>query len=358
MAWLDRDRTPALFAITTSVSSSLISLILGNIFLTDTPKNVLLTWVAAVLVGVALISWTTIYAIRRARRRSQRAFLIVSAFEQKYYVASFVRQVHDALDRDNIDLVLKVPGRDYDASAQSHHLGRVLDRKRDYIGGVVFGGEVQLLRDDLRDFCRKSRLPVVFTDLEPFSQAEYPDTSAFVGYDTGQLGELAGRWLVKHLRGVRRPRILIIASREHSDRQQECARILRAEFKDATITIDDSCDFVRSRAYDAVLNHVKGLDARRCLHAVFCTNDEMGLGAVDALSTPSPATVSTVVIGIDCVAEAKALIDSGTSPFRASVIQNTHQLALSVVDHLVKMHRGRKPPKRKILDSAVYEGGR
>jgi ribose transport system substrate-binding protein len=358
MAWLDRDRTPALFAITTSVSSGLISLILGNIFLTGTPKNVLLTWVAAVLVSVGLISWATLYAIRRVRGRSQRAFMIVSAFDQKYYVASFVRQLHDALDRDYIDLVLKVPSRDYDASAQSHHLDRVLERKRDYIGGVIFGGEVHQLRDDLMDFCRKSRLPVVFTDLEPFSQSEYPDTSTFVGYDTARLGELAGRWLVEHLRGFRRPRILIIASREHSDRQQECAKILRAEFKDATITIDDSCDFVRSRAYDAVLNHVKGLDARRCLHAIFCTNDEMGLGAVDALSTPSPATKSTVVIGIDCVAEAKALIDSGTSPFRASVIQNTHQLALSVVDQLVKMHRGRKPPKRRILDSAVYEGGR
>lgn len=333
-------------------------MILGNIFLTDTPKNVLLTWVAAVLVSVALISWVTIYAIRRARRRSQRAFMIVSAFDQKYYVASFVRQLHNALDRDTIDLVLKVPDRDYDASAQSHHLERVLARRRDYIGGFIVAGEVHQLRDDLTEFCRKSKLPVVFTDLEPFRATEYPDNSAFVGYDTGQLGELAGRWLMRHLRGVRRPRVLIIASREHSVRQQECARILRAEFKDAAITIDDSCDFVRSRAYDAVLNHVKGLDARRCLHAIFCTNDEMGLGAVDALSTPSPATKSTVVIGIDCVAEAKALIDSGTSPFRASVVQNTHQLALSVVDQLVKMHRGRKAPRRKILDSSIYDGGR
>ncbi len=358
MAWLDRDRTPALFAITTSVTSSLVSLAIGGIFLPDTPKRALLTWVGVVFGSVALLSWAIVHAIRRARRRSQRAFVIVSAFDQKYYVASFVRQLHNALDRVNIDLVLKVPDRDYDASAQSHHLARVLDRKHDYVGGVVFAGEMRQLRGDLAAFCRDSRLPVVFTDLEPFRESEYPHNSAFVGYDTGQLGEQAGRWLAKRLQGVRRPRVLIIASREHSNRQQECARVLREEFKDPPITIIDSCDFSRLRAYDAVRHHVDELDSRQSLHAIFCTNDEMALGAVDALSTPSSATKSTVVIGIDCVPEAKALIDSGASPLRASVVQNTHQLALSIVDQLVKIHRGRRPASRKILEPSVYEAGR
>lgn len=357
MAWLDRDRTPALFAVATSVLSSLISLIIGRIFLTGTPQNVMMIWVVAVFVGVALVSWSVLYAIRRARRRSQRAFLIISAFDHKYYITSFVQQLGNALDRVNIDLVLKVPDLDYDASAQSHHLERALDRRHDYLGGVIFAGEVHQLRDDLTMFCRTSRLPVVFTDLEPFKESEYPENSVFVGYDTGQLGELAGRWLVKHLRGVRRPRVLIIASREHVSRQQECVQVLRRELKDVMITIDDSCAFTRSRAQDSVRNYVKNLDSRQCLHAIFCTDDEMGLGAVDALATSSPATESTVVIGIDGIAETKALIDSGTSPFRASVVQNPHQLALNIVDALVKVHRGRQFPKRKILEASIYDAG-
>jgi ribose transport system substrate-binding protein len=115
------------------------------------------------------------------------------AFDQKYYVAAFVRQMHNALDRVDIDPVLKVPDRDYDASAQSHHLERVLDRRHDYMGGVIFAGEVHDLRADLQSFCRAARLPVVFTDLEPFEESEYPDNSVYVGYDTGQLGKLAGQ---------------------------------------------------------------------------------------------------------------------------------------------------------------------
>lgn len=359
MAWLDRDRTPALFAIATSVTSSLISLILGRLLLPDTPTNLLVIWVATAFVGVGLISWGVLFAVRRARKRSQRAFLIVSAFDQKYYIASFAQQLHNALDRENIDMVLKVPDRDYDASAQSHHLERVLERKNDYLGGVIFAGEVHQLRDDLLMFCQKVGVPVVFTDLEPFPASEYPDNSVFVGYDTGQLGELAGRWLVRHLRGVQRPRVLVIASREHSQRQEACARVLNQELKDVAIKVDDGCDFSRSRAYDAALKHIRELDPGECLHAVFCTDDEMGLGVVDALATmSSPATRDTVLIGIDGVAEAKALIDSGASPFRASVVQNTHQLALSIVDLLVKMHRGRRFPRRKVLEASIYEAGR
>jgi ribose transport system substrate-binding protein len=205
-------------------------------------------------------------------------------------------------------------------------------------------------------FCRKSRLPVVFTDLEPFDkESDYPNNSAFIGYDTGALGELAGKWLAKHLQGKKRPHVLIIASREHSARQARCAQVLRRELTDVVITTDDLCEFVRTRAYDAVRSHIRQLDSRRRINAIFCTNDEMALGAVDALSTPSPATQATVVVGIDGVLEAKALIDTAHSPLRATVVQDTHRLAGSVVDLLVKMHRCRTVPKRTILGADIYE---
>jgi ribose transport system substrate-binding protein len=251
----------------------------------------ILMWFAVTASSAAVISWVAVSAIRRARHRSRRAFVMTSAFSQKYYVAAFVQRLHSTFDRDGIDMVLKVPDRDYDASAQSHHLDRILDRRHDYLGGIIVASEVHRLRDDLTEFCQKSRLPVVFTDLEPFeTEADYPDNSAFIGYDTAELGDLAGKWLAKRLHGKKRPRVLIIASREHSSRQERCAHVLRSDLKDVTITIDDSCGFVRSRAHDAVRSYVRQLDSRQCLDAIFCTNDEMALGAVDALSAPATAT--------------------------------------------------------------------
>jgi ribose transport system substrate-binding protein len=365
---LDRDRMPVRFAVATSVISGLIVAGVLQALRTGVSEGVVFGWFALAACGVAAVFWAVVLvsANRRSRRRSARAFLVTSAFSQKYFVQAFVQRLHGALDRDDIDLVLKVPERDYDASAQSHHLRRILDRQRDYIGGIIVASEVHRLRDDLTAFCRESRLPVVFTDLEPFEQeSEYPDNSAFIGYDTGELGELAGEWLVKQLRGKKHPRVLIIASREHSSRQERCARVLRAEFPGALITIDDQCDFMRSRAYDAVNAHVRRLGSRQCLDAIFCTNDEMALGAVDALSVSAPSPVTnvtnvtkaTVVVGVDGVHEARALIDTGSSPLRATVTQDTHRLAMSVVDLLAKMYRGHAVPRRTILSAEIYEAG-
>lgn len=343
------------FAVVTSVGSGLIlAAILGTIRVGITEGAAFLWF--ALIAGGFTAGWVLGWALFLTYKRSKRAFLVISAFSQKYFVALFVQRLHSALDRDNIDLVLKVPDRDYDASAQSHHLSRVLDRRHDYIGGIIVVSEVHRLRGDLITFCQKSRLPVVFTDLEPFdNEYEYPQNTAFVGYDTGELGELAGKWLVRRLQGTVRPHVLIIASCEHSARQRCCEQVLRSELPDVVITTDDRCAFMRARAYDAVRVHLRHLDPGQRLDAIFCTNDEMALGAVDALTPQSPATQTTVVVGIDGVLEATALIDTAVSPLRATVVQDTHRLAVSIVDILEKMHRGRSVPKRTILNAEVYE---
>jgi ABC-type sugar transport system substrate-binding protein len=318
-------------------------------------NGVVILWFALATVGAGAVAWVTGILLRR-RKRSTRAFLMTSAFSNKYYLADFVQRVNMALDRNDIELVLKVPDRDYDAGEQSHNLDRLAARHREYLGGIVIASEMNRLREDLVAFCRNTRLPVVFTDLEPFDRPEdYPANTAFVGYDTGELGELAGQWLVRHLRDVDDPHVLIIASEDHKARQQRCEQALRAARSDVRITVKDRCAFSRTRAYDAVRAHVRDLDAGEHLDAVFCTSDEMALGTVDALTPTSSATRTTAVIGIDGILEAKALIDSGQSPLRATVVQDAHRLANSVVDVLLKMHQGRTVRRPEALVAEVYE---
>ncbi|MEU5262123.1 substrate-binding domain-containing protein [Amycolatopsis sp. NPDC021455] len=357
MARLGRDRTPVLFAVTTSVLSGVVLAVLTKGLQLGISAGATLGWAALVSAVVAVAFWAA-FAVK-TRKGPKAAFLMTSAFEQKYYVAALVQQVHRALDREDIDLVLKVPDRDYDAGAQAHHLRRIASKKHCYLGGIVVAGEVARLREDLAAFCRASRLPVVFSDLEPFpTESEYPDHTAFIGYDTGELGELAGQWLVGQLRGRDRPGVLIIASREHDSRQKRCEKVLRSALPDVDVTTDDRCEFVRSRACSAVRAHLRHWEAGRRLDAIFCTNDEMALGALDALATTaSAATRDTVVISVDGVLEARTLIDTGDSPLRATVVQDAHRLAVGAVDLLVKMHRGDAVPRRTILNAELYEGG-
>jgi ribose transport system substrate-binding protein len=356
MAWLDRDQAPARFTVVTSVLSGLLLTAIVNTIRDGISVPTLLALFAVTSVGVAAVSWTPGQALTRAPKRSRRAFFMTSAFRSKYYVAAFVHSLHGTLDRDGIDLILKVPDRDYDASAQCHHLRRILERRRDYLGGIIFASEVQRFRNDLIMFCRKSRLPIVFTDIEPFDrESDYPENTAFVGYDTGQLGELAGNWLVTRLRDRQRPHVLIIGAREHDARQQRCEQALRSGLPDVTVTTKPDCQFIRSRAYDEVRAYLAQLNEHQQLDAIFCTNDEMALGAVDALAPRPPASPAILVVGVDGVPEARTLIDIGDSPLQATVLQDPHRLAVSVVDLLEKMHAGGSVPKRTFLSADVYD---
>ncbi|MEU3622819.1 sugar ABC transporter substrate-binding protein [Amycolatopsis coloradensis] len=354
----DRNRTPLRFAVLASVTGGLVlagvlAMIRSDVLIAKVPAWTVL--VAGALAAASLlrrVPWTG---------RTRQAFLVTSAFRQKYWIAGFVQRLHCTLDRDNIDLVLKVPDRDYDSAAQAHHLRRILAARHRYIGGIIVATEVHRLRPDLVEFCSELTLPVIFTDIEPFDDEDhYPGNAAFVGYLSSDLGTLAGRWLVTHLSKNDRPRphVLIVASRQHQSRQSHCATVLQTELPGVSISLDDdTCAFHRARAYDAVLSHTRLLASRHGhLDAVFCTNDEMALGAVDALRTiTSPVTTDTVVIGVDGTTEARTLIDAGTSPLRATIVQDSHRLAESVVDVLEKMHKHRKTTKRTILDPEIYE---
>ncbi|MBY8852122.1 hypothetical protein K7G98_29160, partial [Saccharothrix sp. MB29] len=204
---------------------------------------------------VAPLAFATGVAVASLRPRSRRVFLVASAFRQKYWLAGLVQDMHGVLDRNGLDLVLKTPERDYDAAAQAHHLRRLVRSRREYLGGFVLAAEVHRMRSELVEFCGEVRVPVVFADIELFDdEARYPPNAAFVGYLSSDLGRLAGQWLAEHFarHGVRRPRVLIVASREHPDRQRCCAEVLRARVDGVSIEVEDGCAFQRSRAHDAV----------------------------------------------------------------------------------------------------------
>jgi ribose transport system substrate-binding protein len=303
MAAQDRELKAPLVAVATSVTSGLALAVLTKAFQAGLSADATVLWSGVASLGVAAVSWTGFATLRR---RTHTAFLMTSAFKQKYFLAELVQQVQNALDKNNIEMVLKVPVKDYDASAQSHNLLQIQHKKRSYIGGIITAADVANLTDDL---------------------------------------------------GKSRPHVLIIASEEHHGRQQRCAEALEAALPDVQIETNEKCAFERPRAYRAVRDHLGKMATDQCLDAIFCTNDEMALGAVDALhASPSAATSATVVVGVDGVLEAQQLIRTGGSPLRATVVQDTDVLARNAVNLLVRMCDGDTVPKRALLPPEVYEG--
>jgi hypothetical protein len=83
MMRLDRDRTPVLFALVTSVLSGVIIAAILKAFSSGIADNAVLVWIALAAGGAAAV-WPSGWTFLTGRRRSARVFLMTSAFSQKY----------------------------------------------------------------------------------------------------------------------------------------------------------------------------------------------------------------------------------------------------------------------------------
>ncbi len=134
------------------------------------------SWPAFVPWLLVLAGWAVMASVLvvRAHRRPRRVFLVVAAFPHKPWVAQLIRNLHENLERRGLDLVLKVPDRDYSGASQLRLLDGIVSRRHEYAGGFIMANEADAIRADLTGFCRRAGMPVVFLDSEPGSTDAYP----------------------------------------------------------------------------------------------------------------------------------------------------------------------------------------
>ena len=92
---------------------------------------------------------------------------------------------------------------------------------------------------------------------------------------------------------------------------------------------------------------------------IFCTNDEMALGAVDALSLMDLGNDgSVVVVGVDGIQEAKAPIDSQRTPLRATVVQDSCLMAEKAAELIDRAVCGQRIKVYNYLNPRIYSRDR
>jgi ribose transport system substrate-binding protein len=365
MRFLDRQRNPLWSAVATSTVSGLCVLaitgLISSLFRPQFLTAVVPLWSLLGVAGVLLVLLGSVILQWRSRRdRAKRVFLIISAFDQKHYVAELIRNVHSVLEQRGYALELKIPNRDYSAVGQLHCMQRLLDCRDDYIGGFVIPvipESADRMQCDIVDFCKRMKCPVVFLDVEPFeSESNYPANSIFVGYSAASIGESAADWVAGHLLAERTsdPTVLVISGDSQHQRQRRFKERLPARLGSVQV-VEDCAGFDRLQARNVTRKQLRcaRLNGQR-IDVVFCTNDEMALGAVDALLFVDPPTTSeTVVVGVDGTPQARALIEAGPSPLRATVTQDSYKVAEIGVDLLQRMIRKEQVPVRTVLQCDI-----
>ncbi|ATN36685.1 rhizopine-binding protein (plasmid) [Rhizobium sp. ACO-34A] len=201
----------------------------------------------------------------------------------------------------------------------------------------------------ISDAAAKAGIPLVFLNLEPENVARLPEKQAYVGSKEIDAGRLAGEQacsLLKEKGKASDAQVYILmgdlAHQASRDRTSSFKEALAAgECKGVTIADEQSASWTRTNAIDMTTNWIT---AGRPIDVVFANNDEMAIGAIQALKAAGTSMEDVIVIGIDATQDGLAAMAAGD--LDATVFQNAKAQSASAVDAALALKRGEPVEKQ------------
>jgi ABC-type sugar transport system substrate-binding protein len=198
----------------------------------------------------------------------------------------------------------------------------------------------------------KAGIPLVYLNLQPDNVDKLPKNQAYVGSketDSGRLGAEAACEILKKngKAGDAQAYILMgdLAHQASRDRTSSVKETLAAgDCKGVTIADEQSAAWTRTNAMDLTTNWIT---AGRPIDAVFANNDEMAIGAIQALKAAGVSMDSVVVVGIDATQDALAAMTNGD--LDVTVFQNAKGQSAGAMDAAVALARGHSVDKQVMV---------
>lgn len=261
-----------------------------------------------------------------------------------------------ALFDDNFLTVLRGGMQDYAAGLDGvtlqiedaqNDVGRQLNQIQNFIASGVDAIIVNPVDTDatvaMSNLAAEAGIPLVYVNRQPVNLEELPEGQAFVASDELESGTLQTQEVCRLLReqgkgdGAR----AVVMMGELSN---QAARIRTQDIKDVIAT--EECSFIeiveeqtamwsRTQGTDLMTNW---LSAGIEFDAVISNNDEMAIGAIQAMKTSGVSMDEVVVGGIDATADALAAMQAGD--LDVTVFQNAAGQGQGAVDAALSLARG------------------
>jgi len=204
----------------------------------------------------------------------------------------------------------------------------------------------------ISEAAEKAGIPLVYLNLQPDNVDKLPENQAYVGskeIDSGRLGaEAACEILKKNGKASDAQAYILMGDLAHQasrDRTSSVKETLAAgDCKGMTIADEQSAAWTRTNAMDLTTNWIT---AGRPIDAVFANNDEMAIGAIQALKAAGVSMDSVVVVGIDATQDALAAMANGD--LDVTVFQNAKGQSAGAMDAAVALARGHSIDKQVMV---------
>ncbi|HEU5109687.1 MAG TPA: ABC transporter substrate-binding protein [Micromonosporaceae bacterium] len=217
---------------------------------------------------------------------------------------------------------------------------------------IAFSPVVESGWDTVLKEAKDADIPVILTDRAVDSQ----DTSlyvSFIGSDFVKEGRLSGEWLVKEKESDPGPINIVelqgtTGSAPANDRKQGFGEVIAkdAKFK---IIASQTGEFTRAKGKEVMEAFLK---AHKDIDVLFAHNDDMGLGAIEAIEGAGLVPGKDItIITIDAVKDGMQALADGKINF---IAECSPLLGPQLMDMVKKVHAGESVPKRVETEETTF----
>ena len=187
-------------------------------------------------------------------------------------------------------------------------------------------------------------IPLVYVNREPINIDTLPEKQAFVASNEAESGTLQTQEVCKLLGGKGKAVVMMgeLSNQAARMRTKDVHDVLATDAcKGITIVEEQTANWSRTQGADLMTNWLSaGLE----FDAVIANNDEMAIGAIQALKAAGRAMDKVVIGGVDATQDALAAMGAGD--LDVTVFQNAAGQGKGALDAALKFARGETVEKK------------
>jgi len=185
-----------------------------------------------------------------------------------------------------------------------------------------------------------AKIPLVYVNREPVNINDLPANQAFVASNELESGTLETQEVCKLLGGKGKIVVMMgeLSNQAARMRTQDVHDVLATDAcKGISIVEEQTANWSRTQGADLVTNWLSaGLE----FDAVVANNDEMAIGAIQALKAAGKDMKDVVIAGVDATQDALAAMAAGD--LDVTVFQNAAGQGAGAIDTALKIAKGEK----------------
>jgi ribose transport system substrate-binding protein len=303
------------------------------LYSTNLFKHVKNEFACLIVLAVMVVSLAPSVISTKEMSEKIRIGVVFKALDSEFWQTMKKGVDAESAKHPNLEIALLAPKAETDIAQQVEMIENLIIKRVDALLIAPSGSEEII---PTLEKAKKANIPVIILDTD----TPWEGKVCFVGSNNAEGGKLAANFIVRKLNGKGKVAIItgVMGHATHMDRLKGAKAVFEAEEGIEIVAVQPA----NSDRYQGMQVMENILVANPDLDGVFCTNDQMALGALEALKSAKKEK-KIVLIGFDAVPEALRQIKEN-SGLDATISQNPYLMGKRGVEVALRVLNGEKIP--------------